>query len=120
MDARISARVSSAGAYGDPTPVQTTIPRRVQASRSMWGVPRPVWQISRRRGNQVEQGGVDRRPLADQHERLGVADLRRPLLAGGGSPRVNDDVVSGDRREALEPLDGPLVVLHHDDAHARD
>ena len=85
----------------------------------MWGVPRPVWQIKPKAGNQVEQRAVDRRPFADQHERLGVADLRRALLEGGGSPRVNDDVVRGDRREALEPLDDQLVVLHHDGAHAR-
>ena len=113
----MSASVSSAGAYGEPDPVQTAIPRRVHASRSMCGVPRPVWQIRRSVGEQCEERLVDRRALADQDDRLGVADLRRALVASSGALRVDDDVVTGQEREAVEPLDRALVVLHDDDAH---
>ena len=49
--AMIRAQVSSAGATGEPTPSATAMPRRVQASTSMWLPTRPVWAISRRRGS---------------------------------------------------------------------
>ena len=114
-----SARASARRARTrDPEPVQTTIPRRVHSSRSMWGIPRPVWQISLRSGSSASNARVDRRALADQDERLRVADLRRPL--GDASP---DARTARPRRgparsrERVEPLDRPLVVLHHDDAH---
>ena len=68
-------------------------------------------------GKPFEQRRVDRSALADQDERLCVADLRRPLVQGRGPLRVDGDVVAGDEREAVEPLHRPLIVLHHDDAH---
>jgi len=46
IEAMMSAQVSSAGAIGEPTPSATAMPRRVQASRSMWEPTRPVWAIS--------------------------------------------------------------------------
>ena len=95
-----SASVSSAGAYGAPEPAQTAIPRRVQASRSMCGMPRPVWQMSRKAWEELEQRFVDRRPLADEDDCLGVADLCRPRLGRLGALRVDDDVVPGEEREA--------------------
>ena len=70
-------------------------------------------------GEEVEQRLVDRRPLADEDERLGVADLRRPLREARRPLGLHDDVVlRDDAAKHVEPLDRPLVVLHHDDAHA--
>ena len=116
-DARISANVSSAGAYADPPPVHTAMPRRVQASTSTWGIPRPVWQMTRRPGRRASSGssiGVRSRMRTSASA---AADLFGPLLEVIRPFRVDDDVMPREEREAFEPLDGPLVVLHHDDAH---
>jgi hypothetical protein len=51
MAAMMSAQVSSAGAMGEPTPSATTMPRSVQAARSMWAPTRPVCEIIFRRGS---------------------------------------------------------------------
>ena len=69
-------------------------------------------------GSSSSSARVDRRSLADQDERLGVADLRRPLgdVLDGRSECTTTSCPAS-VREAVEPLDRPLVVLHHDDAH---
>ena len=64
-----------------------------------------------------EEGFVDRRALPDQDDRLCSAYLRHALLQRLGAFRVDDDVVTASEGEAVEALDGALVVLHHDDVH---
>lgn len=49
--AMISAQVSSAGATGEPPPSATTMPRSVQAARSIWLPTRPVCEIMRSLGS---------------------------------------------------------------------
>jgi len=68
-------------------------------------------------GKQLEQRRVDRSALANEDEYLGVADLRRSLCHIGRPVRLYDHLVLRGPREAREPLDRSLVVLHHDDAH---
>ena len=68
-------------------------------------------------GEEGEQRLVDRRPLTNEDERLGSPDLLGPLLEVIRPFRVDDDVMPREEREAFEPLDRPLVVLHHDDSH---
>ena len=68
-------------------------------------------------GEERQQRCVDRRALADQDERLRVADLGSPLGNRLRPLGLHDHVVPVEEREGVESLDGPLVVLHHDDAH---
>ena len=64
-----------------------------------------------------QQGCIDRCALADQDQRLRVADLGSPLGNRLRSRGLHDHVMALEKSERVQPLDGPLVVLHHDDAH---
>ena len=64
-----------------------------------------------------EQLVVDDGPLADEHERVGIAE---PLLEGGPVfDGVVEDrhVVSTQLRETIEPPHGVLIVVRNDDVH---
>ncbi len=65
----------------------------------------------------LEEGRIDRRPLANEHERLGIADLRGSFGDGPRAFRMDNDVVPRDGGEAPQSRDGQLVILHDDDAH---
>ena len=59
-----------------PPPVQTTIPRRVHSVEVDVGHSAAGLADQPQAGEERQQRRVDRRALADQDERLGVADLR--------------------------------------------
>ena len=118
VEARISASVSSAGAYADPEPVQTTIPRRVHSATSMWGIPRPGLadqpQVGEERQQRLRRSACARGSGRAPRRRRSGPPARQP------SPVASDCTTTSwpcEKRERVEPLDGPLVVLHHDDAH---
>ena len=106
--------MSSAGATGAPPPTRISIPRAAHASRSTCGVPRPVCEMHPQPRRALEDGGVDRRPLADEHERLRLGEVvvaRRPGQDG--------DVVPVEERERVERPDDVLVVVRDEDPHQR-
>ena len=87
-------------------------------SRSMWGIPRPVWQISLRSGRSASNGAS-----IGVRSRIRTSASASPIWAArsatvSGRVGLHDDVVAlRASAKRVEPLDGPLVVLHHDDAH---
>ena len=97
VEARMSASVSSAGAYGDAGAGADRDPAPRARLEVDVGHPASGLADQPKVGEQLQQRFVDRRPLADEDERLRVADLCRPRLGRLGALRVDDDVVPGER-----------------------
>ena len=94
-----------------PTRTRSRAPRRPRGRRAACRGPSARDPQARRAG---EQGGVDGRPLADEHERLRVGEVvvcRRPGQDG--------DVVPVEERERVERPDDVLVVVRDEDPHQR-
>ena len=96
---RGSARASARRARTQtPSRCRPTIPRRVHSARSMWGIPRPVWQISLRLGRSASSGAS-----IGVRSRIRTSASASPIWAArsatvSGRVGLHDHVVA--RREA--------------------